>query len=95
VDRYLRRSVGKEQADLIFADPPYDPEGSGTRLQKTLHLISQRSILHPAGCLVYEQGLNEPIVEVRGWCLDRAKTYGKTQLLYYQLDPMRYTETIS
>ena len=73
-----------QRYDLVFADPPYDPDGERTTLEKTLQQLSGQPTLKGSGLLVYEQSSKESVADVPGWIVRRNKTYGSTRLLMYQ-----------
>jgi 16S rRNA (guanine966-N2)-methyltransferase len=65
--------------DLILADPPYN---AGV-LENALRVAGSRSILKVGGVLVFEQNVEEGIVQTAGWRLAGDKRYGDTGLLTY------------
>jgi 16S rRNA (guanine966-N2)-methyltransferase len=73
---FLKR--GTEQADLIFADPPY----SEADLPKLLEHIG--SSLAPDGLLVFEMRSHGKIEVPAGWILVKERKYGGTRMLYLQ-----------
>jgi len=59
-------------------DPPYHFE-----YQKEL-FIKAKSFLKEGGLLIYEQHLDEEVVEMEGYYLKKNKNYGISKLLIYQ-----------
>ena len=78
--RFLERDRGDAPYDLIFADPPYDRDGSW--LKKILSALTGRSILKSSGLLVMEQSVHVPAVTREGWQQIKCRVYGETQIDY-------------
>ena len=86
--RFLRQDPIGPGFDLVLADPPYRGRGQGGGAGETLlPLLAAGRILEPAGCLVLEQGADEPVAEPAGWTLARDRAYGNTRLLMYTRGP--------
>lgn len=81
--RFLARSGSDAPYDLIFADPPYDRDGSW--LKKILSALAGRSILRSNGLLVMEQSAHVPAVSQEGWQQLKRRVYGETQIDYIAL----------
>jgi 16S rRNA (guanine966-N2)-methyltransferase len=80
---FLRTAAGP--FEIVLADPPY---GSGALLEKVLRTLQARPILSPNGVVVLEQSAREAAPAAPGWSMQGKKTYGETQLLFFQLsDP--------
>ena len=88
VERWWNQALSI-QADIVFADPPYDKYGLGKQLQNTLSETKRSSILTPNGCLVFEQSVKEPVLESEGWALKKNKKYGGTRILIFQHDEVK------
>ncbi len=78
--RFLERGAVDAPFDLIFADPPYDRDGSW--LKKILSALTGRTILKSDGLLVMEQSVNVPEVSREGWQQLKRRVYGGTQIDY-------------
>lgn len=77
---FLRQS-GREDFDLIFADPPYDREGeSFTQLLLRNDSLFRR--LTSAGVFVLEQRPGEDLPATELWEVIRQKRYGATETLF-------------
>jgi 16S rRNA (guanine966-N2)-methyltransferase len=72
--------------DVIFADPPYDRDGTRQWARKALQAIQAGHTLADNGLFVMEQGTGEQVPESEGWSLKSNKTYGETRLLFWGLD---------
>lgn len=78
--RWLER--GKEQFDLILADPPYDLPDA---MANTLTGIARHSLLTEEGLLVYEMRSKGAPEISDEWDTIRDKRYGKTRVLILKL----------
>lgn len=81
---WLRRAAGAESFDLVFADPPYDRNGSRRWMEKTLPLLEAGSIVNTNGVLVFEMSAAESPVESTAWALVWDRTYGDTRVCMLQ-----------
>jgi 16S rRNA (guanine966-N2)-methyltransferase len=70
--------------DVIFADPPYDSDGSWDWLRKALQALGTSPMLAADGVLVVEQGVDDKLCDADDWTLIRDKAYGKTRLLFFR-----------
>ncbi len=71
------------QFDIIFADPPYDRDGSGQWLKKTLLALEPGSMLAPDGLFLFERAANEPEYDGDKWVMTGSKVYGETRLDFF------------
>ncbi len=69
-----------KKADVIFIDPPYESD----LYEKSLELISQIKILNPNGIVILEHPIDKHI-NIQGYKLIKAKTYGNKQITYLNL----------
>src|SRR5437763_1245441 len=70
---FLRRSVGKETFDLIFADPPYEKTESGERyIEKLLANQALPQLLESDGLFVLDKQPGESIGRTNFWRIVRA-----------------------
>lgn len=74
---------GKEQFDLILADPPYDLPAA---MEQTLAGIAEHSVLTEDGLLVYELRSSDAFEVSNDWRLHRNKVYGDTRVLMLKLN---------
>jgi len=76
--------------DLIFADPPYEPMGSGESF--TDKLLANKflpQLLATDGVFVLEKRPGETLPEMPLWNLLRQKAYGATEVLFLTASPAR------
>ncbi|WP_300766484.1 16S rRNA (guanine(966)-N(2))-methyltransferase RsmD [uncultured Bifidobacterium sp.] len=83
VYRYLR-SAASECFDVVFADPPYDHPTEGC--EEILGVLSDQRMLPPEGIVVMERSARsrDPREDPR-WSLVDRRTYGETEVLYYEI----------
>jgi 16S rRNA (guanine966-N2)-methyltransferase len=83
---FLRRASGKEEFQIIFADPPYDPMKSGERFtDKLLANEALPQLLDAGGVFVLEKRPEEGLTEIQSWRVIRQKIYGMTEVLFLSL----------
>ena len=70
--------------DIIFADPPYDRDGTEDWFPRLVTLISDREVLTPGGILIMEVAGGEQLEPSEGWQLLREKQYGDTGLWVFE-----------
>lgn len=84
--RFLRGTAPCTPFDIIFADPPYDTDG--TWLKKLLPVLSDRSMLKQKGIFVMESrargGVDTGSIVCEGWVLIQTRFYGDTQITVFQ-----------
>lgn len=85
--RFLRTASGTGAFDIVFADPPYDPEGRFRWADRLTKALEESRVLRPAGLLVLEQSAREALPAPAGWRLAAGKEYGETRLVI--LEPPR------
>ena len=92
--RYLHRRGGEgEPYHVVFADPPYDRDGTRTDGPgKVLRALAEGSMLALRGRLVMEQWAEAPVEEPPGWEIGWERTYGETRILIYRTRPPVATE---
>ncbi|TFH14034.1 MAG: 16S rRNA (guanine(966)-N(2))-methyltransferase RsmD [Lentisphaerales bacterium] len=74
---------GAEPFDVIFADPPYDTDGSNAWLRKALKALEKTTMLAAEGLLVFEQAKKQPDELLSdAWQVIRDRTYGGTRVLF-------------
>ena len=78
--RFVARGCAGEAFDVIFADPPYDREGTHKRAEKVLESVAQGAWLAAEGILVLEQATEEAEVVSAGWAVTSQRVYGGTRL---------------
>jgi 16S rRNA (guanine966-N2)-methyltransferase len=80
---FIRRSIGRETFQIIFADPPYEKTESGERYTEKL-LINEGllRLLDSHGLFVLEKRPGEPLPETKLWHVVRRKRYGATEVLF-------------
>lgn len=75
---------GTEPFDVIFADPPYDTDGSREWLRKALKALEKTTMLAADGLLVFEQAKKQPYEMQSGaWQVTRDRAYGGTRILFF------------
>ncbi len=84
--RFLRGPAPCTPFDIIFADPPYDTDG--TWLKKLLLVLSGRSMLKQKGIFIMESrsriGIDDGSTVCEGWVLIQTRFYGDTQITVFQ-----------
>ena len=84
VIRFLQRPLAQAGSfDVVFADPPYDREGTSPLARKALQAAEAGHILARNGIFVMEQAAGEDVPVCDAWCLKAHKTYGETRLLFW------------
>ncbi len=81
---WLKRAAGAESFDLVFADPPYDRDGTHRWMEKTLPLLESGSIVVSGGLLIFEMSAAESPAAQPGWRLIWDRTYGDTRVCMMQ-----------
>ncbi len=84
VFRFLRGEQGVGSYDLVFADPPYDREGTMQWAAKLLATLTETGVLAPGGYFVMEQSEDEGEAVHFAWDVTSVKTYGGTRLTVYR-----------
>lgn len=84
VFRMLRRLRGP--FDLVFADPPYARGGRADLAAELLCDPDLPSRLAADGLLVLEVEEERDVPEGRGWTLLRRRVYGRSAILFYELE---------
>jgi 16S rRNA (guanine966-N2)-methyltransferase len=80
---FIRRSIGREPFQIIFADPPYEKTESGEHYtEKLLTNEGLLRLLDSHGLFVLEKRPGEPLPETKLWHVLREKTYGATEVLF-------------
>lgn len=79
---FVMHSPGDCETDIIFADPPYDSNGEGSK--KILFHLSRRSILSEKGYLIIESSAKSPLIEADGWDIYWQRLYGETRICIYK-----------
>jgi 16S rRNA (guanine966-N2)-methyltransferase len=83
VFEFLRRSVGTERFQIIFADPPYEKTSSGERfIEKLLKSEALAQLLEPNGVFVLEKRPTDQTPVTTLWDIVRARKYGSTEVLF-------------
>jgi len=85
VARWLKGPGRGRQADVVFADPPYEA-GREQGFADMMGLLAENRVLRPGGIFVAEMPEARPAEEVAGWALLRDRTYGQTRLAVYKLE---------
>jgi len=84
---WLKSTSTPRELDMIFADPPYEPEAEGSWGARLLEAVTKSSRLKPEGLFVLEQHVDEPVVDNPAWDLLKTARYGETVLVYYRKKP--------
>lgn len=84
VFRFLRSEQGIGSYDLIFADPPYDRDGTMQWAAKLLDTLTETRVLAAGGYFVMEQAVDEVEAVHFAWDVTSVKTYGGTRLTVYR-----------
>jgi 16S rRNA (guanine966-N2)-methyltransferase len=80
---FIRRSIGRETFQIIFADPPYEKTESGEHyIEKLLTNEGLLRLLDSHGLFVLEKRPGEPLPETKPWHVVRQKRYGATEVLF-------------
>jgi 16S rRNA (guanine966-N2)-methyltransferase len=80
---FIRRSIGRETFQIIFADPPYEKTESGEHYtEKLLTNEALLQLLDAHGLFVLEKRPGEPLPETKPWHVVRRKRYGATEVLF-------------
>jgi 16S rRNA (guanine966-N2)-methyltransferase len=80
---FIRRSIGRETFQIIFADPPYEKTESGKHYtEKLLTNEALLQLLDVHGLFVLEKRPGEPLPETKPWHVVRRKRYGATEVLF-------------
>ncbi len=83
--RYLSR-VTVDRCDIVFADPPYDKDGSGSELSKILLALDKSAVMSQSGLVVYEMSSAEPVEVVAPWRIVRERKWGDTKAVIMALE---------
>jgi len=84
---WLKSSAMLRELDMIYADPPYEPEAEGAWGTRLLEALTKSMRLKAEGLFVLEQHVDEPVVDNPDWDLLKASRYGETHLVYYRKKP--------
>lgn len=84
VFRTLEGMKGAGEFDLVFADPPYDQNGSARWAMRLLEALAASPLLVAKGFFVMEQSREEPEAVHHAWDRVTMKTYGGTRLTVYR-----------
>ena len=83
VFEFLKRSSPADQADIIFADPPYEKSRAGEAYtEKLLSSPELMRLLEPGGIFVLEKRPEEKLSDPESWEIIRRKKYGATEVLF-------------
>ena len=77
--------------DVVFADPPYDrirELGWGARL-----LAAIAPVLKPGGVCIIEHCVRDAVRETAGWVSSRRKTYGETELSFFERQSFEHADS--
>jgi 16S rRNA (guanine966-N2)-methyltransferase len=86
---FLRQSKLEEKFRIIFADPPYEKLPSGERFtEKLLANEWLPELLESDGIFVLEKRPGEKLPEDSVWKVARRKTYGATEVLFFEHAPV-------
>jgi 16S rRNA (guanine966-N2)-methyltransferase len=78
---YVQNKKLKRQFDLIFIDPPYDYELTGSVLQN----IRKQNILSPGGTIIFEQRTTKNMPEYNYFEIIDKKSFGNTTIQWLQI----------
>ncbi len=70
--------------DQIFADPPYDRDGTEDWPGRLARLIDENELLAAEGVLIMEVASRGKVTSPCGWTIIREKAYGDTRLIIYK-----------
>jgi 16S rRNA (guanine966-N2)-methyltransferase len=80
---FIRRSIGRETFQIIFADPPYEKTESGEYYtEKLLTNEGLLRLLDSHALFILEKRPGEPLPETKLWHVVREKAYGATEVLF-------------
>lgn len=82
--RFLEEYPGGSPYDLVFADPPYDRDGSEQWASQLLTAVARDGILADTGFFVMEQSADEAQPVHPLWDTAAVKVYGGTRLTVYR-----------
>jgi len=91
VTRWIKGSGRGRQADIVFADPPYEV-GRETGFAELMELVAANTVLRPGGIFVAEMSEARRAEDVPDWELLRDRVYGHTRLAVYKLEKKSETE---
>jgi 16S rRNA (guanine966-N2)-methyltransferase len=90
---FLSRSKDHDQFGIIFADPPYEKTPSGERFtEKLLSHESLARLLQLDGVFILEKHPAEDLPQRPFWNLLRRKTYGATEVLFFEHAPLLHRQ---
>lgn len=70
--------------DIVFADPPYDREGTRRWAMSLLEELTAAEIVADSGLFVMEQGRDEAEAVHPAWRMATTRAYGGTRLTIYR-----------
>lgn len=70
--------------DIVFADPPYDRQGTRRWAMSLLEELTAAEVVSDTGFFVMEQGRDEAEAIHPAWRLVATKAYGGTRLTIYR-----------
>jgi 16S rRNA (guanine966-N2)-methyltransferase len=88
--RFLEHGASGEGYDIVYADPPYDPDNRRDWVSRLLGALAASGALAEGGLAVIEQSVAEPAAAAGGWVLAAQKVYGGSRLSFFR----RYTAGI-
>ena len=80
---FLRRALGSEKFEIVFADPPYETTKHGEPYtEKLLRDEALPALLASCGIFVLEKRPDETVPEAKYWRVIRQRRYGATETLF-------------
>lgn len=93
VEQWLRWRARSQQAEIVFADPPY-AEGAEVALGALMAELEVRG-LAPGGIFVAEMEVEAALEQTGGWELLRERVYGGTRLVLMRRGTENFYESDS
>ena len=90
VFRFIDRFRDGQSYDMVFADPPYDRNGTRQWAGRLLDCLAKSRLLAAGGLLIVEQASDEAEAAHPAWVKTGGRAYGGTRLsLYSRKDEAR------
>lgn len=84
---WLKSPASPRDLDMVFADPPYRPDGDQSWGTLLLDALAASPVLKPEGLFVLEQHADQPMVDSAVFDMVKSARYGETLLVYYRKKP--------
>ena len=83
--RYLAAEAPARPFDIVFADPPYDRDGTEHWGRRLLEALAAAAWLAPEGLFVLEQASDEAEATHARWVRREPRVYGGSRLTMYAM----------